>query len=89
MLARSTLRCRKSFETCLTASSAADKEWLINRLADFDLWAAGIGAAVDHSGSLDHRLKDRSDLAEVISTLIETIYKTTAQMVGLGDVDLA
>lgn len=80
-IASCTKQCRVRFQDCLEASNAKH-EWLTNRLADFDLWADGIGAALEnHHGSLDYRLRDRSDIRDIVLRLIETLRDTLKQYV--------
>ena len=76
MLARSTIECRHSFERCLGRLSPTDNEWLMNRLADFKLWAAGIGAVAEGHGSLEYRLTDREDIQEIIYGLTQSLWET-------------
>lgn len=45
--------CRLSLEDCLTVESLREHGWAENRLADFNLWAAGVGASAPTQASLD------------------------------------
>jgi hypothetical protein len=79
MLAQRTSRCCQSFQACLGKSNSTDEEWLINRLADFELWATGIGAALRNRSSLDSRLKDRPDIRDVMGGLIQSLQDILQQ----------
>lgn len=51
-------------------------EWFENRLADFNLWAAGLGASKLGRASLEHRLRDRPDVAEIIQGMLDELYES-------------
>jgi hypothetical protein len=65
-----TAACRSSFEECLLIDRLMDHEWAENRLADFNLWAAGIGASAGKDASLDQRLVFKPDVRDVIVNLL-------------------
>jgi len=79
MLAQRTSRCCQSFQACLGKSNSTDEEWLINRLADFELWATGIGAVLRNRSSLDSRLRDRPDIRDVMGGLIHSLQDILQQ----------
>jgi hypothetical protein len=62
--------CRQSFEECLSIDRLMEHEWAENRLADFNLWAAGVGAFAKKGASLDQRLVFKPDVREVIVNLL-------------------
>ena len=62
--------CRQSFEECLRIDSLMKKEWAENRLADFNLWAAGVGASAKQRASLDDRLAFKPDVRAVVLNLL-------------------
>ena len=72
-LSRCTVRCRQGFQACLNASNTGSKEWLTNRLADFDLWANGIGATLSNHSSLEYRVRERPDVRDVFIGLLRRL----------------
>ena len=64
------LVCRQRLVVCAKTPVLTEKHWAQNRLADFNLWDAGVGASVYDPNSLDLRLgHDRSARKLVIGTL--------------------
>ncbi len=45
-------------------------EWAENRMADFNLWAAGAGALTTGKASLDHRLKTDPQTHRIVTNLV-------------------
>lgn len=60
--------------------SATDDEWYGNRLADFNLWAAGLGASKTGHASLEYRLRDRLDVKEIIQGLLDDLYESLSTL---------
>ncbi|KAH6714000.1 hypothetical protein BKA61DRAFT_54382 [Leptodontidium sp. MPI-SDFR-AT-0119] len=61
-------------------------EWFENRLADLNLWAAGLGASKIGHASLEYRLRDRSDVCEVIQGLLEELHDALSELERRTDV---
>lgn len=51
--------CQKALEDNLHVPPLMEYEWAQNRLADFNLWCAGLGALAKGRVSLDHRLQEK------------------------------
>jgi hypothetical protein len=49
-------QCQASLQKCLYLQPLMQYEWAENRLAEFNLWAAGTGAFAGERASLDARL---------------------------------
>lgn len=63
--------CLSKFDAALAARAPSSTEALENRLADFKLWADGVGAIAKPGLNLDSRLRQRpNDLAMVKSVLL-------------------
>lgn len=65
--------CRESFRECLAIKSLTRQEWAENRLADFNLWAAGIDAFANTTASLDQRLAFKPEVRTVVTNLLITM----------------
>lgn len=64
-------KCRSAFNDCLTHRSLLRNQWAENRLADFSLWAHGVGALAASQASLDTRFQSQpSELTLVKGTLL-------------------
>lgn len=77
--------CRQSLEDCLTITSLIKNAWAENRLAEFNLWAAGVGAsAVKQRNSLDKRLAVETDVRDVVTNLLITLKAFIEECKKLG-----
>ncbi|KAK5200380.1 hypothetical protein LTR92_000923 [Exophiala xenobiotica] len=74
-ISAATQRCRLSLTQCLQIPLLMEREWAENKLADFNLWASGIGAAAEHGDkiSLDSRLNGKPALFDVFLRLLEML----------------
>lgn len=61
--------CRRLLRECLSIKSLMEHAWAENRLADLNLWAAGLGA-VSRFASLDERLSSKPYVAEIVANLL-------------------
>ncbi|RSL76302.1 hypothetical protein CEP51_010085 [Fusarium floridanum] len=82
-----TAACRKSFVECQTFQVLAKAEWAENRLADFNLWASGIGASTRNRASLDARLALRPDARDVIVNLLRLLNALVEGCMVLAESD--
>lgn len=62
--------CRLLFRTATTTPRLMQEEWAENRLADFNLWAMGVGATSTMKASLDHRLRANPDARTILLNLL-------------------
>jgi len=69
-----TLACKVGLEACLPIASLKAHQWSENRLADFNLWDAGIGASSTSRASLEDRLATHPHLQQVMLNLL-IVYK--------------
>lgn len=76
--------CRQSFEDCLTVTSLINNEWAENRLAEFNLWAAGVGASVKERASLDTRLTLQTEVRDVVTNLLVMLKAFIEECKTLG-----
>jgi hypothetical protein len=76
--------CRSSLQSCLTKKELMINEWAENRLADFNLWASGVGASAKLDTSLDTRLSSEPGAHEVVTGLLRTLkaYIEQCQQIG-------
>ncbi|KAK2596356.1 hypothetical protein N8I77_013250 [Diaporthe amygdali] len=68
--------CASLLAKCQSVPTLAKDDWIGRRLADFNLWAAGIRASTTGHASLDHRVRDRSDLKNVLLGILSTIEES-------------
>ncbi|KAF2633129.1 hypothetical protein BU25DRAFT_406381 [Macroventuria anomochaeta] len=74
-IADAAIACRNSLTSCNTISYLWD-EWAENRLADFRLWDASIGASSQSGSSLEDRLISTPHIKKVILSLLN-VFKVT------------
>ena len=60
-------------------------EWAENRLADFNLWASGVGASVQGKASLDARLATRPDARDAVANLLDVLTGAIGECKELGE----
>src|SRR4051794_37034992 len=80
-----TTLCRSSLQDCLAVETLAEHGWAENRLADFNLWAAGVGATAPTQASLDWRLHFQPEARTVITHLLVTLREFIKQCKELGE----
>jgi hypothetical protein len=73
---------------CKKVEGLMKNEWAENRLADFNLWASGIGASARNRASLDARLALRQDARDVIANLLRLLNTVVEECMVLGRVTL-
>ncbi|PNP40737.1 hypothetical protein THARTR1_11239 [Trichoderma harzianum] len=79
-----TAECRKSFMKCQKLPALMKGKWAENRLADFNLWASGLGASARNRASLDARLALRSDTRDTIANLLRLLNTVVVKCIALG-----
>ena len=79
-----TQACLRSFNECLTVPVLRHREWVENRLADFSLWAAGVGASAKERLSLDSRLVCEPGMRTVVIDLLKTLIVYVHQCKTIG-----
>ncbi|KIV87892.1 hypothetical protein PV11_03408 [Exophiala sideris] len=74
-ISSATHRCYGVLRQCLNTPLLMEHEWAENRLADFTLWASGIGAAaaVSDKISLDARLAGKPALINIFVQLLQML----------------
>lgn len=75
-------QCQDALRKCLHIPPLMEYEWAENRLAEFNLWAAGTGAFAGERASLDSRLAVEWDtknfLVSILILLLGCIEKCQA-----------
>lgn len=74
--------CALLLAECQSVLVLAKDDWIGRRLADFNLWAAGIRASTTGHASLDYRVRDRSDVKHVILGILRTIKHSAERCLG-------
>ncbi|RFN45479.1 calcium/calmodulin-dependent protein kinase [Fusarium flagelliforme] len=82
-----TQACRKSLRECLEVGELMQNEWAENRLADFNLWASGLGASVQGRASLDARLASRPDARDAVANLLQVLNGAVKDCQALGSAE--
>lgn len=82
-IADTTIACRKSLVDCLDVQSLKD-DWAEDRLADFMLWDAGVGASSVGKSSLEERPGIKRHVRDVILDLLLVLKSTIDQCLELG-----
>ncbi|CAM1505022.1 Fc.00g106590.m01.CDS01 [Cosmosporella sp. VM-42] len=65
--------CVALFRACSDLASLAEDDWLEDRAADFMWFAHGLNALKTGRSSLDFRVRNRPDVQQVISNLLESL----------------
>jgi len=77
--------CRKSLSDCIDSEKLMQNEWAENRLADFNLWASGLGVLVHRRASLNARLALRPDARDAVANLLQVFTVAVEGCKALGD----
>lgn len=83
-----TAACRESLVECEKVNKLMENKWAALRLADFNLWAAGIGASARHKASLDARLSLKPDVRDVVAKILQMLKLSVDNCRELGWVGL-
>lgn len=85
-ISSATQRCHQLLTQCLDVRLLMDSEWAENRLADFNLWASGIGAAATETDkiSLGARLRGRPTLLTIFIRLLQMLIGFLEECLALG-----
>ncbi|KAK5000610.1 WD repeat-containing protein 88 [Elasticomyces elasticus] len=79
--------CHQRLRECLEIPSLMERAWAENRLADFNLWAAGVGAFSQRKASLDERLAFQPDAVAVVVNLLVLLAELVERCKELGPKD--
>lgn len=79
-----TALCRASLSECQSIESLTRRGWAENRLADFNFWAAGVGASAPTQASLDWRLYFQPHARIVLTNLLVTLRQFVELCKELG-----
>jgi len=82
-IADATAACRQSLTECLAIKSLKE-DWAEDRLADFKLWDAGVGASSNRKASLEERLMLKPHVRNVVLDLLIVLKSTIDQCRELG-----
>lgn len=63
------------FERCFAVNGVKHSEDLENRFADFNLWAAGVGAMAGSEASLDHRFEERPEVLILVKGILALLQQ--------------
>ncbi|KAI2616648.1 hypothetical protein GGS26DRAFT_577882, partial [Hypomontagnella submonticulosa] len=66
--------CVKAFKICLTLPGLMNDRWAENRLADFNLWADGVGALAAPRASLDYRFESKPMELTLVKSLLAMLH---------------
>ncbi|KAG5659084.1 hypothetical protein KAF25_000286 [Fusarium avenaceum] len=63
-------QCSQSLQKCTAVSILMELEWAENRLAEFKLWAGGVGAFASDRASLDARLAVEWETKSLVTSIL-------------------
>ena len=69
---------------CISISVSSKLDWLENRQGEFNLWDAGLMATRVGRSSLDHRVRDRPELREMICDLLDGLAEALENNLETG-----
>ena len=78
-----TQNCRDKLRASIRFKELMKDHWAENRLSDFNLWDASIGASARSPNSLDYRLKDDHMARKVLSDALEALIEWSAKCLQL------
>lgn len=79
--------CKALFTKCLSTPVFTHLDWFENRQGEFNLWAAGLKAASHGRSSLDHRVRDHSEMRDLIYDLLGGLLEALEDLVQIGMAD--
>jgi len=71
-----TLNCIESFNNCLANPALGKLGWVERCQADFNLWTYGLKADSTGKSSLDYRVREREDVRNVVSDLLDGLAES-------------
>ncbi|EGR50163.1 uncharacterized protein TRIREDRAFT_105458, partial [Trichoderma reesei QM6a] len=71
-----TKQCLETLRACLAVEQLMIDAWAENRLADLNLWIAGLGALASSRVSLDTRLGSKPEIRDIIANLLGLLALT-------------
>jgi hypothetical protein len=78
-ISKAAILCRHKLTECLGIERLASPNWAENRLADFNLWDAGLGASSVEEPSLEARLADKPDVGKLVLNLL-VVYERSIDL---------
>jgi hypothetical protein len=85
-IASTTINCRRSLERCTYIRSLNNDGWAENRLADFNVWDAGLGASSSRRASLEDRLALKTHVRIAVLNLLILYYNAIEVVKDLGKI---
>lgn len=76
--------CLRSLQACVRCPSLMHREWAENRLADFRLWTANIGAFARDRASLDMRLGSEYETKILVVKILTLLHGCVETCLTLG-----
>ncbi|RSL53220.1 hypothetical protein CEP54_010490 [Fusarium duplospermum] len=73
-----------TLESCKSVEVQRVRDWAENRILDFNLWAAGIGALSTSRSSLDKRIASQPAVRSVVLGLLSALKTLTQHCLDLG-----
>jgi len=80
--------CHQGLVECQRLRQLTEGEWAEIRLADFNLWASGMGALLRNKMSLDGRLSLRADARDTVKNLLQLLQASVGECISLGMISL-
>lgn len=80
-----TIRCMAAFSDCQKNASLLRNQWAENRLADFSLWAHGVGALAASQASLDAKCQSEPSTLMVVKMNLLMLEQSLNQCVDCAE----
>jgi len=79
-----TKACQELFIRCVSLPLFSRLDWFENRQGEFNLWDYGLKATGIGRSSLEHRVRDRPDVPEVICDLLDGLAEALEDYLQTG-----
>jgi hypothetical protein len=81
-----TQHCRNRLHECASEEQNTESHWAQNRLSDFNVWDAGVGASARQSHSLEVRLRDDKTARKLVISALSTLKTWLELHIGCNKV---
>ena len=81
---RRTETCQSLFEDCQQYPALSEGDWIDQMSAKFNWWSLGIGAGKSGHSSLDHRVRTRDDVRNILVSLLDSLTTSLRNCIKIG-----
>lgn len=76
--------CQSLFEDCQQYPALSEGDWIDQMSAKFNWWSLGIGAGKSGHSSLDHRVRTRDDVRNILVSLLDSLTTSLRNCIKIG-----